>query len=115
MWEKGESGNPKGRPKGAKDKAKGRLVERITDIVECNIDKLQDDIDTLEPQERIKAITSLINYVLPKQAAVDVQAAVDAEYKALERLIDEAPDEFVDRITDKVLKLQEEKQNEQQG
>lgn len=114
MWEKGESGNPKGRPKGARDKAKGRLVERITDIVECNIDKLQSDIDTLEPQERIKAITSLINYVLPKQAAVDVQAAVDAEYKALERLIDEAPDEFVDKITEKILTIQEEKQNERQ-
>lgn len=115
MWEKGYSGNPKGRPKGAKDKAKGRLVERITDIVECNIDKLQDDIDTLEPQERIKAITSLINYVLPKQAAVDVKSQLEAEYKALERLIDEAPDEFVDRITEKILKLQKEKNNEQQG
>ena len=48
-----------------------------------------------------------------KQAAVDIQSQIDAEYKALERLIDDAPDEFIDRITDKVLKLQEERNNEQ--
>ena len=65
----------------------------------------------LEPYQRLLFIERLVGYVLPKQAAVDVQTQIDAEYKALERLIDDAPDEFIDRITEKILTIQKQKQN----
>lgn len=103
-----------GRVKGTPNKVTTSLKEFIKNLIDDNRSKIIADMKELEPYQRLLFIERLIGYVLPKQAAVDVQAAVDAEYKALERLIDEAPDEFIDKITDKVLKLQEEKQNERQ-
>jgi hypothetical protein len=104
-----------GRVKGTPNKVTATLKEFIKNLIDNNRAQIIDDLRALQPYQRLLFIERLIGYVLPKQAAVDVKSQVDAEYKALERLIDEAPDEFVDRITDKVLKLQEVKQNEQQG
>ena len=104
-----------GRVKGTPNKVTATLKEFIKNLIDDNRSQVIADMQELEPYQRLLFIERLIGYVLPKQAAVDIQSQIDAEYKALERLIDEAPDEFIDKITDKVLKLQEEKNNEQQG
>ena len=110
-------GTPKtgGRKRGTPNKVTASLKEFIKNLIDNNRSQIISDMKKLEPYQRLLFIERLIGYVLPKQAAVDVKSQIDAEYKALERLIDDAPNEFIDRITDKVLKLQEEKQNEQQG
>ena len=104
-----------GRAKGTPNKINASLKEFIKNLIDDNRNQIIADMKELEPYQRLLFIERLICYVLPKQAAVDVQSQIDAEYKALERLIEDAPDEFIDRITDKVLKLQEERNNEQQG
>lgn len=104
-----------GRAKGTPNKVTASLKEFIRNLIDHNREQIIADMKELEPYKRLLFIERLIGYVLPKQAAVDIQSQIDAEYKALERLIDDAPDEFIDRITDKVLKLQEERNNEQQG
>jgi hypothetical protein len=43
-------------------KATKEIKEAINQIVSNNIDKLQDDIDSLEPKDRIKAIFDLLVY-----------------------------------------------------
>lgn len=103
-----------GRAKGTPNKVTATLKEFIKNLIDNNRSQIITDMKELAPYQRLLFIERLIGYVLPKQAAVDVQAAVDAEYKALERLIDDAPDEFIDRITDKILKLQEDRNNERQ-
>ncbi len=63
---KGVTNNPNGRPKGKPNKTTAEIKEIINQLVSNNIDKLQTDINSLEPKERIKVICFLINYVVPK-------------------------------------------------
>ncbi|EEX17265.1 hypothetical protein [Prevotella veroralis] len=103
-----------GRKKGTPNKITSNLKEFIKGVIDENRTQIISDMRDLDPYQRLLFIERLISYVLPKQASVDVQSQIAAEYNALERLIDDAPDEFIDRITDKVLRLQEERENERQ-
>lgn len=106
-------GTPKtgGRKKGTPNKITSSLKEFIRNLINDNREQIIEDLRALQPYQRLLFVERLINYVLPKQASVDIQTQIEAEYKALERLIDEAPDEFVNKITDKIIKIQEEKEN----
>ena len=78
-FHKGKSGNPTGRPRGAKGKAPKSLQERVKLLVDKNLDQLQSDLEALTPAERVKALTRLIEFVLPKRQAVEVEADVKQE------------------------------------
>ncbi len=106
-FKKGTSGNPAGRPVGAKGRAKADLLERITTILDENLEKIQEDIESMEPNERVKALTALLNYALPKRQAVNVEQSIDYEYSKLAELIKQAPDEVVDLIAEKVKAMNE--------
>lgn len=69
-FKKGISGNPSGRPRGTKNKATALLYSKITSIIESNIDRLQADIESLEPKDRVRFVATLLNYFVPKQRAI---------------------------------------------
>ena len=106
---KGQTGNPKGRPKGVPNKVTGTVKEWIQQVIDGTRKRFEKDLLALEPAERVKAISGLICYVLPKQQSVSIQEQINAEYDALERLIENAPDEAIDKITEKILKIREDK------
>lgn len=64
--------NPgKGRPKGSENKETKKIREWISKYLSDNLERLNEDIDKLKPRERIDAITSLMEYAVPKLARVE--------------------------------------------
>lgn len=60
-----------GRTPGALGKSKQKTKQAFNDLLENNLDKLQSDLDTLEPLQRLKIILELASYIIPKQKAIE--------------------------------------------
>ena len=69
--------NLNGRPKGAVGSVTAAVRERFNLLVENSIDKLQSDIASLEPFQRIKVIIELSKFILPTLKSVDVTTAAE--------------------------------------
>ena len=66
-----------GRSKGTPNKVKNELREKFTLLLEDNFEKLQSDIDALEPKDRIKTILELSKFVVPTLKATDLSIDSD--------------------------------------
>jgi len=77
-FEKGQSGNPNGRPKGAKDKATKEIREKIASILEEHFtpERVTEDLEAMEPKERLMFLTKLMEYTVPKLKQTDIEANV---------------------------------------
>ena len=102
-------GQPKtgGRKKGTPNKVTGDLREWLSGFLNGNREQLEKDFAALEPDERIFAFSRLVGYVIPKQQTVTVEAQVEAEFKHLQKLLADAPDDAAALIAQKILELQE--------
>jgi len=70
-----------GRKKGTKNKVKAHVKESIAEILDNNFHKVQEDIDALEPKDRLAFLLNLASYVIPKMRSVEVD--VDVVHNAL--------------------------------
>ncbi len=93
-------GSPKygGRKKGTPNKATKASREIVASVVEKYLNgQLIDDLESLEPLERVKAVTSMLPYVMPRMqsTALDVTAS-DGKTSVEERLLALSRDENLD-------------------
>lgn len=100
-FEKGQSGNPGGRPKGSGNKVKTQLRETITAFLDENFEKVKDDFSKLKPGERIRMYLELLQYGVPKLQSVQIETEFD-------NLTDEQLQEIVDRLTAKITRNEQE-------
>lgn len=80
-----------GREPGTPNRITGDLRLKIQSILNDNIDRVQDDLNDLEPKDRLQVIEKLLSYVLPKLQAqsIDIdfsnmsEESIDAVIKQL--------------------------------
>jgi hypothetical protein len=78
-FQKGNSAG--GRKKGSVNKNKGKVKEIITNFLENNLSRVQEDLDSLEPRDRLKIILEMASFVVPKMKSVEVD--VDVQHNTL--------------------------------
>jgi hypothetical protein len=75
---KGKTNNPNGRPQGSVNKDVAPLREKFQQLLDgYSIEKMLDDLDSLEPQERLRVVTGLAEYLVPKLARTEVKQEGD--------------------------------------
>lgn len=68
-FEKGQSGNPNGRPVGAKNKSSKQVRQAISFFIDDNIDNLQGWINQIakdDPRSAFQCVIQLLEFGLPK-------------------------------------------------
>ena len=93
-FQKGQSGNPKGRPKGSTNDKTKYIKDWAISLIGSNAKKLSDEFKLLPLKERWKVVSQLMPYVLPKQTESKIKANVD-----LHNLSDEQIDDIITEIT----------------
>lgn len=88
-----EKGNP-GKPKGAKNKVNTELRGLIQKLFNDNFDKIQEDLEILKPKDRLKFLSDLLPYLLPKLQSTTHNTEID-----LDTMTEEDLDKLIDRIT----------------
>nr|WP_319512250.1 hypothetical protein [uncultured Draconibacterium sp.] len=101
---KGQTNNPNGRPKGKPN----RVTTDMRDVLQTVLNKemtpikLSNLLKKLGPKDRMHALTKMLEFSIPKLQSISVQAQIEAEYEQLERLLQRAPDEAIDKIFDRL-------------
>ena len=70
-YEKGKSGNPKGRPQGAHGKLTTELRAQLKLLIEDELARLPGYLATLPDPDRLQVVLKLLPYVLPKVQQVN--------------------------------------------
>ena len=98
---KGKTNNPNGRPKGIPNQITAEqrqwlnkfLTDQRQDFVEC--------YELVPPDKRCSLYLKAMEYILPRPQ----QVTIDTEIKQLENLLQSAPDQFIEKIADKIFEL----------
>ena len=96
-----------GRKAGTPNKVSGTVKEWIASIIDGNRKQFEDDLEKLEPGERVRIISNLLQYVTPKTQSSSPAEMLEAEYRKLEELLESAPDEAIDEIEERVKRLKD--------
>lgn len=82
-----------GRQKGTPNRVTRDLREWVARLIDDNRDQLEDDLQALDPKERLDVVEKYMQYVLPRRQAVRADVSVD-------ELSDEQIDAIVARLVE---------------
>ncbi|WP_278366224.1 hypothetical protein [Phocaeicola barnesiae] len=91
-----------GRKAGTPNKVSGTVKEWIASIIDGNREQFENDLEKLEPGERVRVISNLLQYVIPKMQSLSPAEMLEAEYKKLEELLENSPDEAINKIVERI-------------
>ena len=61
-----------GRPKGSVGKSNKKIRDTFQLLLENNLEKIEEDLNELEPKDRIKLLLDLSSFIIPKMKSVDL-------------------------------------------
>jgi uncharacterized membrane protein len=94
-----------GRTSGTPNKITGTVKEWIASIIDGNRQQFEDDLEKLEPGERVRVISNLLQYITPKIQSVSAEEQFEKEMQKIRELLFEFPEEAIDRIAEKVAEI----------
>ncbi len=109
--QKGKTNNPGGRPKGTPNRNTTEMKEWVNGLLNKNKKQFEKDLKAVDPEKRLAIIEKLLQYTLPKQQSISIEAQISAEYAELERLLESAPEEAIERISERIKSIRDQ-QNE---
>jgi hypothetical protein len=81
------------------------MKEWVNSLLEKNKKQFEKDLKAVDPEKRLAIIEKLLQYTLPKQQSISIDAQIAAEYSELEKLLERCPEDVIDRIAEKVEQL----------
>lgn len=110
-FQKGQSGNPNGRPKGSTNEKTAYIRDWVISVIGSNGQRLAQNFSHLSRKEQWRVITQLLPYVLPRQheAIVDIDTSVEVNAKEPITLRFVASKEDIEKIEKEIPTLSEER------
>lgn len=104
-------GRQKGTPNKTTSAVKGYITQVLSDYMQpaqkgSRQPTLAEDIAAMQPEDRVRAMTQLAGYVIPKQQALSIAEQTQVEADALTAWLETAPDDAINAIAAKVLEMQ---------
>jgi hypothetical protein len=100
---KGTTNNKNGRPKGTPNRSTKELKQFVFNLLEQNQETIERDFNEATPSKRLQYFIQLLGYVLPKPQSYDVRA----EFYQLEMMLSRTPEQFIEKIAEKISVLSE--------
>jgi len=97
-------GSPKtgGRKPGSANKTSAAVKTFLNDFFEANKEQVIVDFQELQPKDRLAFFEKVIAYLMPKPT---VSFDIQAEYKYLEQLLKETPEQYINELENRILTL----------
>jgi hypothetical protein len=71
------------KPKGAKNKTLDETRQLFKKLLDANLETLQDDLNELEPKDRVRAILDLAKFVVPQMKQVEHSGEIDNKFQPI--------------------------------
>jgi len=96
-------GTPKtgGRQPGSQNRVTSEMKAWLTEIIEDNKPQFVENLKKLEPEKHVQIVEKLLAYIVPKPQNLDIQI----EYRELERLLERTPEQYIERISARLIEL----------
>ena len=78
-FKKGESGNPKGRVKGSENKTTKEIKEILNHALFGDAQSIIDDLDELNPKDRLIIKAKFASFILPTMKAVEAKVVTEGD------------------------------------
>ena len=95
---KGQSGNPNGRPRGAKNKATEDLREWLSKLISDNRATMEQDLQELLPQERLRFFLALMNYAVPKMQSISAKVEDERDRGGINLIVDQETADILNEL-----------------